>query len=98
MAFKKSISSVACGLTVFGLRSGLKVERVFSGPRYPRSQTLETCSSISIEEMFASEIKRIYLDAIKLVFIRAKVSWKLSSIDAEKSEVHIDMLDTIAET
>lgn len=48
--------------------------------------------------MFASEINRIYLDAVKLVFIRDKVSWKLSSIDAEKSEVHIDILDTIAKT
>jgi hypothetical protein len=60
------------------------VERTFSGPTYPRSQRLETCSTISIEEVFASETNRIYLNAVKLVFVRAKVSWKLSSIDAEK--------------
>jgi hypothetical protein len=74
------------------------VERIFLGLTYPRSQMLDTCSSISIEELFASEINRIYLDAVKLVFVRAKVSWKLSSIDAEKLEVYIDILDVIVET
>jgi hypothetical protein len=74
------------------------VERIFRGPTYPRSQMLDICNSISNEEVFASEINRIYLDAAKLVFIRAKVSWRLSSIDAEKSKVHIDILDTNAET
>ena len=59
---------------------------------------LETCSSISIEQFLASEINRTYLDAVKLRFVRAKVSWKLSSIDIKESEVDIDILDTITET
>ena len=53
----KSISSVAFGLMVFDLRSGLSVERIFSGPTNPRSQMFETCIRVSFYYMLASVFK-----------------------------------------
>lgn len=53
----KSISSVAFGLMVFDLRSGLSVERIFSGPTYPRSQMFETCIRVSCYYMLTSVVK-----------------------------------------
>lgn len=57
-AFRKSISSVAFGLIVFDLRSGLNVERIFSGPTYPRSQMFETYIRVSCHHVLASKIRR----------------------------------------
>ena len=54
----KSISSIAFGLVVFDLRSGLNVERVFSGPTYPRSQMLETYIRVNYHSVLASKFKR----------------------------------------
>ena len=49
---------MAFGLVVFGLRSGLNVERVLWGPTYPRSQMFETYICVLCHYVLASKFKR----------------------------------------
>jgi hypothetical protein len=86
---------------VFDLRSGLNMERIFSGPTYPRSQMFETYIRVNCHHVLASKVKGKlipYLDAVELRFLRAKMIRKLSSINVEEPKMDIDILDTLTET
>jgi hypothetical protein len=81
------------------LRRGLNVERVFSGPMYPRSQMFETYIRVNCHYVLASKRKAFtYLDAVELRFLCAKMIRKLSSINVQEPKVDIKILDTLTET
>jgi hypothetical protein len=61
---------------VFDLRSGLNVERIFSGPTYPQSQMFETYICVNYHYVLASKVKGKlipYLDVVELRFLHAKI-------------------------
>ena len=77
------------------------MERIFSGPTYPRSQMFETCIRVSCDYILARVVKSkfyTYLDAVELGFLRAKIIQKLLSINVEEAETDIDILNALAET